>query len=212
VILAKKHKWPVAIFSGEKDVKPFLAYELMTAFLEKERASWSFEERKKAEAFVERYFQFIDYDETQDFDISLDFVIERAATAVFRDGVRLLIIDPWNELEHSRPMNMSITEYVGKAIKKLKRFAKQFGVCVIVVAHPTKLAADQKPGLYNISDSAHWANKADLGIVVHGGDEENPNAREVDICKVRLKRIAGNTGVTLLSFDERTGLFVKPDF
>jgi Ribonucleotide reductase, barrel domain/Helix-turn-helix domain len=32
VILAKKHKWPVAIFSGEKDVKPFLAHELMTAF------------------------------------------------------------------------------------------------------------------------------------------------------------------------------------
>lgn len=210
VLLAKKHKWPIAIFSGEKDVKPFLAHELMTAFLEKPRKDWTFEEKKRAEAFVERYFQFIDYDETSDFDIDVDFLLERAATAVFRDGMKMLLIDPWNELEHNRPMNLSLTEYVGKMIKKLKRFAKQFGVCVVVVAHPTKLAADQKPGLYNISDSAHWANKADLGVVVHSGDPEDPYAREIDICKVRLKRIAGNTGIATLSFDERTGLFVKP--
>ena len=109
-------------------------------------------------------------------------------------------------------MNVSLTEYVGKMIKKLKRFAKQFGVCVVVVVHPTKLAAEQVPGLYSISDSAHWANKPDLGIVVHGGDPENPNAREIIIPKVRLKRIAGNTGTVQLSFNEQTGLFVKLDF
>jgi twinkle protein len=124
----------------------------------------------------------------------------------------MLIIDPWNELEHNRPMNMSLTEYVGKMIKKMKRFAKQFGVCVVVVAHPTKISEGAEIGLYSISDSAHWANKADLGILVLGGDEENPNARTIKIPKVRLKRIAGDTGKTLLSFDERTGLFIKPDF
>jgi twinkle protein len=200
------------MFSGEKDVKPFLAHELMTAFLEKERAAWSFEDKKKAEAFVERYFQFIDYDETADFDIDLDFLIERASTAVFRDGVKMLIIDPWNELEHSRPGAMSLTEYVGKAIKKLKRFAKQFGVCVVVVAHPTKLDPGTTPGLYSISDSAHWANKPDLGIVVHADDAENPNSRKIMIPKVRLKRIAGNTGNALMLFNEKTGLFVGPNF
>jgi twinkle protein len=210
VLLAKKHKWPIAIFSGEKDVKPFLAHELMTAFLEKERKTWTFEEKKKAEAFVQRYFQFIDYDEGKDFEIDVKFLIDTAMVAVFRDGVKCMVVDPWNELEHNRPANMSLTEYVGKAIKMLKRFAKQFGVCVIVVAHPTKLDAGQKPGLYNISDSAHWANKADLGILVHGGNEDSPNDREINIAKVRLKRLAGNTGISILSFDERTGLFVAP--
>lgn len=212
VLLAKKHKWPVAIFSGEKDVKPFLAHELMTAFLEKPRKEWSHEDKLRAEAFVERYYRFIDYDESKDFDIDVDFLLDTAAAAVFRDGVRMLIIDPWNELEHNRPMNVSLTEYVGKMIKKLKRFAKQFGVCVVVVAHPTKITGDVEPGLYSISDSAHWANKPDLGIIVLGGDEENPNSRTINIAKVRLKRIAGNTGRALLAFDERTGLFVKPDF
>lgn len=212
VLLAKRHKWPVAIFSGEKDVKPFLAHELMTAFLGKARADWSQEEKKRAEAFVQRYYQFIDYDDTGDDEIDVKFLLDACAAAVFRDGVKMLIIDPWNELEHNRPMNISLTEYVGKMIKMLKRFAKQFHVCVVVVAHPTKLGADVVPGLYSISDSAHWANKPDLGIVVHGGDPENPNARQIIIPKVRLKRIAGNTGVVMLSFDERTGLFVAPDF
>ncbi|SHH03768.1 DnaB-like helicase C-terminal domain-containing protein [Bradyrhizobium erythrophlei] len=214
-LAAKRHKWPVAVFSGEKDVKPFLANELMTAFLDKAKDEWSLEEKKRAEAFVQRYFQFIDYDESLDQDIDLDFILDRAAAAVFRDGVKVLLIDPWNELEHNRPMNISLTEYVGKAIKKMKRFAKQFGVCVIVVAHPTKLDLKSVPTLYNISDSAHWYNKADLGIVVHADQEriaEAPNERQVIIAKVRLKRIAGLTGIVDLSFDDKASLFRKPDF
>jgi twinkle protein len=210
--MAKRHKWPVAIFSGEKDVKPFLAHELMGAFLGKARSDWTAEDKKRAEAFVQRYYQFIDYDDTGDAEIDVKFLLDACAAAVFRDGVKMLIVDPWNELEHNRPMNLSLTEYIGKMIKALKRFAKQFHVCVIVVAHPTKLGADVVPGLYNISDSAHWANKADLGLVVHPGDPENPNARQIIISKVRLKRIAGLTGVVMLSFDERTGLFIAPDF
>jgi twinkle protein len=215
VRLAMRHKWPVAIFSGEKAVKPFLAHELMTAFLEKERSAWSFEERKRAEAFVERYFHFIDYDEAieHEEEIDLDFVLKRAETAVFRYGVKFLLIDPWNELEHSRPGSMSLTEYVGKAIKKLKRFGRVFGCTVCVVAHPTKLEGKMVPGLYNISDSAHWANKADLGVVVHAmRPDEAPNERTVFIQKVRLKRLAGDTGSVDLGFNEKTGLFTKLDF
>lgn len=215
VLLAKRHKWPVAIFSGEKDVKPFLAIELMTAFLGKKKADWKLEEKQRAEAFVQRYFQFIDYDDSMDTEIDLDFVLDKAATAVFRDGVKLLIIDPWNELEHNRPMNVSLTEYVGKMIKKMKRFAKMFGVCVIVVAHPTKLPAGVRASLYHISDSAHWANKADLGIIVDQDPEkvaERPNDREIVIAKVRLKRIAGMTGVVDMTFDDDAGLFKGPDF
>jgi twinkle protein len=212
VLMAKRHKWPIAIFSGEKDVKPFLAHELMGAFLGKGRAEWSLEEKQRAEAFVQRYYQFIDYDDTGDVDIDIKFLLDACAAAVFRDGVKMLIIDPWNELEHNRPMNMSLTEYVGKMIKELKKFAKRFHVCVIVVAHPTKLGEGVVPGLYAISDSAHWANKADLGVVVHASDPENPNARDVIISKVRLKRIAGLTGIVKLSFDERSSLFIKPDF
>lgn len=213
VQMAKVHKWPQAIFSGEKQVKPFLANELMTAFLQKPSSTWTLEEKQKATAFVQRYFQFIDYDpEDDEIEIDLDFILNKAATAVFRDGVKMLTIDPWNELEHKRPGAMSLTEYVGAAIRKMKRFAKQFDCAVCVVAHPTKFDGGGVPGLYNISDSAHWANKSDLGIVVHQEKDAEPTERVIHIPKVRLRRIAGNVGAVPLSFDLKTGLFKKADF
>lgn len=212
VSMAERHKWPQAIFSGEKLVKPFLANELMTAFLKKPIGSWTSEEAQRARAFVERYYRFIDYDEQgDDVEMDLDFVLDKAATAVFRDGVRMLIIDPWNELEHRRSTTKSLTEYTGDAIRKMKRFGKKFECAVVVVAHPTKIDPKTIPGLYNISDSAHWSNKSDLGIVVHGEDHENTE-RQIYINKVRLRRIAGDLGVVDLQFDTTTNLFVDPDF
>ncbi len=211
VQMAKIHKWPQVIFSGEKLVKPFLAQELMTAFLGKARADWTKEDQAKATAFVQRYFQFIDYDPEDDsMEMNVEFVIDKAATAVFRDGVKMLTIDPWNELEHRRPNGQSLSEYVGESIRKFKRFGKQFDCAVCVVAHPTKLEGGI-PGLYNISDSAHWANKSDLGIVVHAEDPEKPE-RMIKIPKVRLRRIAGDVGTTNLNFDLKTHLFKKADF
>jgi twinkle protein len=214
VQMAKIHKWPQAVFSGEKDVKPFLAQEYMTAFLGKAKADWTFEEKKRAEAFVERYYSFIDYDpvEVDDSEIDIDFILDKAATAVFRYGVKMLTVDPWNELEHNRTPSVSLTEYVGKSIKKMKRFAKQFGCAVAVVAHPTKMDPSVAPGLYNISDSAHWANKADLGVVIHGEDPMDSTDRTIAIPKVRLKRIAGNTGTADIQFDLKTHLFKPKDF
>lgn len=213
VQMAKVHKWPIAVFSGEKAVKPFLAQEFMTAFLGKARSEWSFEERKQAERFVERYFSFIDHDPRLDDgeDIDLDFLLDRAAAAVFRYGIKGLLLDPWNELEHKRPGQQSLTEYTGDAIRKLKRFAKSFDCAVCVVAHPTKMDSGQAPGLYNISDSAHWANKADLGVVVHA-DDPTDSKRDITIPKVRLKGTAGKVGTFPLDFDERTYLFKAPAF
>jgi len=213
VQMAKVHKWPITIFSGEKAVKPLLQIELQTAFLGKPRSKWSLEERKQAERFVERYFSFIDHDPRLDDgeDISLDYLLDRAAASVFRYGTKLLAMDPWNELEHKRPSQQSLTEYTGDAIRKIKRFSKSFDCATWVVAHPTKMDSGQTPGLYNISDSAHWANKADLGLIVHA-DDPTDGKRDVIIPKVRLRGTAGMVGEFPLDFDHETYLFKAPAF
>jgi twinkle protein len=220
VQMAKVHKWPITMFSGESDVKPFLARDLKTMFLAKQPKDWSREDNQRATAFVERYFTFIDYDPmTSEGQIDLDTVLEMAATAVFRYGTKLLAIDPWNEMEHVRPHGQTLTEYVGNSIRKIKRFGKSYGCAVCVVAHPAKLLdTTTTPGLYHISDSAHWANKADLGVVLDVGsftDEDGKNKkvdpedslRDVYIKKVRFKTIAGMTGVVPVALDPKTGVF-----
>lgn len=44
-----------------------------------------------------------------------------------RHGIRGLIIDPYNEIEHKRPAAMSETEYVSQLLGKVKRFAQTRG-------------------------------------------------------------------------------------
>jgi len=52
---------------------------------------------------------------------------------------------------------------------QIKRFAQLHGVHVWLVAHPKQLQQwkGDAPGLYDISGSAHFNNKADVGLVVH---------------------------------------------
>lgn len=119
----------------------------------------------EADRWIDEHFVFIVPDD--DDLANLAWTLDKCAAAVVRYGARVVVIDPWNELDHDRPSDMSLTEYTGKAIKEFKRLAKSLDVHVIVVAHPTKLSAGEKPGLYSISDSAHWANKPDVGIVLY---------------------------------------------
>jgi hypothetical protein len=84
---------------------------------------------------------------------------------------------PGTSLEHDRHRDESETEYIGRAIRTLKRFAKAFQVHICVVAHPTKSVKDgdgkyKMPTLYDINGSANWYNKADLGVIVHRENED----------------------------------------
>ena len=84
-------------------------------------------------------------------------------------GIRGLVIDPYNELDHQRPPGVSETEYVSQMLTKIKRFAQHYDAHVWFVAHPKQLQQwrGDAPNLYDISGSAHFVNKADNGVVIH---------------------------------------------
>jgi twinkle protein len=205
VEMARVHGWHSVMFAGEEPVKPYLYNSLRTKFLKKHRKTWTQDETDKANKFVEDYFQIIANDPRDDEEeIDIDFLLDKAATSVFRHNTKLLIIDPWNELEHKRDKHFSTTEYTGEAIRKLKRFARSFDVCVMVVAHPKKI--EGQPGLYDIADSAHWANKPDLAVIVHSEDPFE-TFRNIIIPKVRFSA-AGRKGVTDAQFDRETERYI----
>ena len=86
------------------------------------------------------------------------------------------------------------------AIKELKRFARKFDVHLIVVAHPTKMTAGEEPGLYSISDSAHWANKADVGMVIHKDDPQDVLAK-ISVRKSRYHDQIGKPGTVYAKYN-----------
>ncbi|KAJ8450706.1 hypothetical protein Cgig2_021178 [Carnegiea gigantea] len=137
------------------------------------------------------------------------WVLDLAKAGVLRHGVRGLVIDPYNELDHQRPSSMTETEYVSQMLTMIKRFAQHHSCHVWFVAHPRQLHnwVGDPPNLYDISGSAHFINKCDNGIVVHRN--RDPEAGPIDrvqamnsICvrKVRNK-VAGTIGEAFLSYN-----------
>lgn len=170
----------------------------------------SFEELDSAMDWVDDRFHLIRYEDDE--LPSIDWVLDIARAAVYRYGIRGLVIDPYNELDHQRPSSMSETEYVSKMLTKVKRFAQTAGVHVWFVAHPRQLHQwkGEAPNLYDISGSAHFINKADNGIVIHRNrdpDGESPDSVEILVRKVRNKA-AGTIGNCILSYDRRNGRYL----
>jgi hypothetical protein len=164
-------------------------------------------EIEAADKWIDQWFSFIVPDEDEDAD--LGWALERCATAVLRYGAKVVVIDPWNEMDHVRPPDMSLTEYTGFAIKQFKKFAKKYGVHLIVVAHPSKQKKNEDgtfniPSLYDISDSQHWFNKPDVGLVVH---RENEDTTIVRIAKSRYHDTIGKPGDVRFRFIRDTNRF-----
>ncbi|XP_054793083.1 twinkle homolog protein, chloroplastic/mitochondrial-like [Prosopis cineraria] len=146
---------------------------------------------------------------------SITWLLDLAKIAVLRHGVRGLVIDPYNELDHQRPPSMTETEYVSQMLTKIKRFAQHHGCHVWFVAHPRQLQnwVGGPPNLYDISGSAHFINKCDNGIVIHRNrDPEAGPMDQVQVCvrKVRNK-VAGTIGDATLLYNGVTGEFTSVD-
>ncbi len=140
---------------------------------------------------------------------TIDWVLETAAAAVMRHGIKGLVIDPFNELESQRPPHQTETEYVSGLLSKVKRFAQSHGVHVWFVAHPAKMYRGQDgklpiPSLYDIAGSAHWVNKADVGIVV--ARDWDTGVVTVHVKKVRFKEI-GTVGAVTLDYEKSSGRY-----
>lgn len=206
--MALDHKWPIGIASFEQ--RPQIDHRRnLRTFYNRQLVMWQRpEEIEAADKWIDEWFTFVVPDE--DDDVDLKWVLERFEAAIVQHGCRIVVIDPWNEMDHSRPADMSLTEYTGFAIKQFRKLAAKYQVHVIVVAHPTKLRPE-KPGmpippptLYDISDSQHWNNKADVGIVIHRKDESTTLIR---VAKSRYHDIIGVPGDVEASFNRERGRY-----
>ena len=200
--LVSTHGWTAAVSSPEMPTVPQLRDRLRRWWCKGPPAGR--DERQRADDWIHRRFVFLDTDPTgtgeNDEPFDLAWVIDRATEAVLRDGIRILVIDPWNEIEHAKDRGESTTEYIARSIRTLKRFARLYGVIVIVVAHPTKdiaaKGATRIPNLYDIDGSAGWFNKCDHGLVIERAEGEST----IHLLKVRFEE-TGTRGKYTMRFD-----------
>lgn len=207
--LALEHGWKIGMFSPEYHPTELHLRDLVECALGKpmNRKFNKHATREEVTDMVMRlseYYRFILPPEP-----TLDDVLYRAKALVYREGIKFFVIDPWTEIDADRPAGMSATDYVDYALKRIRRFGRNYGVHMAVVAHPTKMKPiEDRDGNrqwpvvtpYDISDSRHWYEMADV-ICSVWRDKTAPDLPvEIHVQKVRF-RDNGDVGKALFMYD-----------
>ena len=148
-------------------------------------------------------------------DMSFETILIKAKYLVKKRGIKILVIDPYNKIEHLRERGESETEYISRFLDKVTTFAKQMNVLVFLVAHPRKIDKNKetglynKPNLYDINGSANFYNKCDYGLSVFR--EYSNNTVTVDFIKVKFRHL-GEGGAVTLRYNYNNGRYERDDY
>lgn len=213
--MAERHDMVIAMASFEDDLSATLTPRLIKWRLGADSQYVAAAGRYgDARQWVRDHFVFISPDEDSEETPTVDWFMERAGAAVIRHNAKMVVLDPWNEMDHTGQEMESHTQYIGLALSRLRRHCRHHHYHLLVTAHPTKLytSDDGKYAFargYNIDGSAHWFNKPDSGLTIY---RESDDAVKIGCWKCRLEGIIGTRGTEHFSFNQATQRYThRPD-
>jgi len=203
-----QHGWKTLYFSPENYPVNYHLQKLVSKIAGKPFDKNKLSEKELVDTLnhIANNFFFLDYENVR----TLDDIIGCAEQLKQQEGIKALVIDPYNRLEHQRPARLNETEYISHFLDTLSNFAKRFDILIHLVAHPRKMqmkdGAFEVPNYYDINGSANFANKADYCLTVHRSKEVNQT--EIHIEKVKFKNL-GHQGVAFLKYDTPSGNYYE---
>jgi twinkle protein len=202
------HGIKVAYFSPENHPLQLHASKLIEKITGKRFAQYDLSEEdfEDSEHYLRQNFFFINPEE----NFEVDSILSRASMLVKTKGVKILVIDPYNKLEHQRKSNQSETEYISVFLDKLTNFAKRNNIMIFLAAHPTKMQKDvtgkhEVPTLYNINGSANFYNKTDFGVTIYRDFGSSDST--IYVQKVKFKHL-GKVGFCTFMWDKVCGRYI----
>lgn len=146
-------------------------------------------------------------------DVNIDSLLAISSTLHSEFGLNALILDPYNEMSHTRPKELNETEYVSMMLGKVRRFCQKTDIHFFCVAHPNKQGSrgddggEKPPNAIDISGSMNFYNKADNVLIIHRNKDVNSNRHhkvDVHIKKIRFRE-TGELGTVSLFYNTKTG-------
>jgi len=209
VNLSKREGWKFAVASFENPPPLHIAKlsekYIGKPFFEGRTDRMSSEEKSDAMKWVSDHFLFLEQRGGE--SATIDSILDRAKQAVMRLGVRGLVIDPYNYIQQTKGVDNE-HQGINEMLTRLVTFARAHDVHIWFIAHPAKMITNQDgttpvPKGMNISGSAAFFAKADLGVTVHLDKDKNV---EIHCWKCRFKWV-GTTGTINLDYDIPTGRY-----
>lgn len=208
--MVQNEGWHVVYYSPEN----YPVYEHILKLTEKHQKKSRFvltnDEISESWDYLKEFFDFIDIPYTE--DPTLENIIDDIESGNRMDKLDAVVIDPWNEVELSRPWDVNETDYTGKCLRKLRKMAREMKVAFFVVAHPVKMERTKEgvfkvPTPYDISGSANWYNKPDNCLCVWRDVTKEDGEVDVFVQKVKFKPYGRPGRVKLIWNGHKGGIY-----
>jgi len=165
--------WKFAVFSPENMPMNDFYNDIIEMYIGKSsdpfhgNSQMSEAEYKEGIAFCKKHF-FLIYPKK---DFELETIFDRAKYLVKTKGIRSLIIDPYNTVQHKMRHGEREDLYISRFMSELKRFALDYDISIHLVAHQVTPHKGEdgkypKPDLNRIKGGGTFSDKADNVLFV----------------------------------------------
>jgi hypothetical protein len=145
----------------------------------------------------------------------LGWFMDRVEYAGKKYGLKLALLDPWNQADHDQGKGELETQYAERMLRDLSDFKETTGISIMLVAHTSKGIYAQGGGvtpfsLASASGTMAFANKSDRGFCVWRMKESLIPGKQhtvVKVDKLKDEEVMGMTGTWALEYDVHRGEF-----
>jgi len=195
------HDWKVGITCFEESAKWRTVNAFRKIIISRPQATWSDKDIRDADNTIRKFLIFFQKKKRQ--LMTGARLVSRIEFAIKVYGLNMIMIDPFNEIDHNWDRAKSKTEYIGDFIMLLKDIADSYGVLIICCVHPPAMSMrtqnNKKHKIFTLSDaadSAHFGNKSDIGICAWKASSDGFTLLNID--KIKNRELLGTpTGVEL---------------
>lgn len=134
---------------------------------------------------------------------STEWIEERIIEAIAKYDASVFFLDHLNyvcDLDGQSSENTSVR--IGRTMRKLKRIATEWNVCLVLMAHTIKIKPTEEPTIASLRDSSFIAAESDTVIYVRRVGEETNYSNETEIFVI-ANRWSGENGGTKLIYDRK---------
>ena len=209
VNLALKHDWRIGMFAPES-----FPYEghIKRIANKLNQTNCSNDLLNQSKDFIKDHFHFVKIDLE---NLTLSAILDKFRELVLQRGINVVVIDPWNTLDHSAQQDHS---YIGRMLSEITQFCQQTNTHLFLVAHPRKMESIngqyRVPTPYDISGSSDFFNKAYNCMTVFRVLNQPYPKYGSDIVQVHIQKVKrkenGKQGIYEVAPDFKNGGVYRP--
>lgn len=161
----------------------------------------------KAVQYMNDNIKYIDMDGHYE----LDAVLSKAERLIFKYGIKVLVIDPYNKIRLERSVNKNINDYTNDYLLTIDEFARKHDILIILVAHPRKPTLQEgktyEPNFYDIKGGGEFYDMSPHGLLVHR-DFTN-DLIKIKVLKCKFSHLGENNAFVYMRWNKNNGRFME---